>query len=106
MALSMRLSRGGSKKRPYYRIVIAQEDEYLFLSMAVSLTEDGNESADDLADYLVNEGEESDDDPEFEVSGSSTGGLWGFFPDDDEDFIGDLVPAGDEITFPVPDEDE
>lgn len=88
-----------------YRLVFAQEDEFLFVTMSISLSDDGDSSADDLAGYLVDDGEESRDDADFNEDGGSTGGLWGFFPDDDEDFLEGVVPAGDEITFPVPDDE-
>lgn len=90
----------------YYRLVIAQDDEYLFFAMALGFSGDDNSRADDLADYLVNDGEESGDDPEYNEDGGSTGGLWGYFPDDDSDIVDGLVPGGDEITFPVPDDEE
>jgi hypothetical protein len=105
-AFSLEIADSASDSEGYYRLLFSQKDEYVFVAMALSLTEDGNASADDLADYLVNDGEASNDDPEFNEDGSSTGGLWGFFPDDDDDLLGDLIPAGDEITFPVPDEEE
>lgn len=88
-----------------YRMNIVRDDEYLLVTMAVSMTEDGNESAENLMDYMVNEGEPGGDE-EFEEDGGSTGGLWDLFPAGDEDYEG-LVPAGDQVVYPVPeDEDE
>jgi len=105
-AFAMTAASTTEESEGHYRIIIAQDDEYLFFSMAVSMTDDGNQTADDLADYMLNDGEEDGDDPDFDEDGGSSGGLWGFFPDDDEDFLESVVPAGDEITFPAPDEDE
>ena len=104
-AFSLEIADSSSDSEGYYRLVFSQEDEHLFVAMALSLSEDGNARADDLVDYLVNDGEESNDDPEYDEDGGSTGGLWGFFPDDDHDALQDLIPGGDEITFPVPDEE-
>jgi hypothetical protein len=105
-AFSLEIADSSSDSEGYYRLVFSQQDEHLFVAMALSLTEDGNTRADDLVDHLVNDGEAGNDEPEFDEFGGSTGGLWGFFPDDDDDLLADLIPGGDEITFPVPDEEE
>ena len=88
----------------YYRIAFAQDDEFVFVVTTVALTEGGIENNDDLLEHMVNDGEESDDDEEFVEEGGSTGGLWGYFPDDDHEALEELIPGGDEILFPIPDD--
>ena len=87
-----------------YRIAYAQEDEYLFAVITVATTEDGVTNNDVLLEYLVDEGDKGDD-VEFNADGGSTGGLWDFFPDDDNDALEGVIPSGDETLFPV-EEDE
>lgn len=88
-------------------VIVAREDEYLFLaaSVLIGADEESTGHAKDLLTYMVEEGEEGGD-TEFNEDGTSTGGLWDFFPDDDFDAVADLVPGGDEEIVPGGDEDE
>jgi hypothetical protein len=88
----------------YFRFVFAREDEYVFAVISVATTEDAASVGDSVLELIVDDGEMSGDDEEFVSDGTSTGGLWGFFPDNDHEVFGDLIPATDEILFPVPDE--
>lgn len=88
----------------YYRVAFAQDDEFVFVVITVAVSEGGIEHNDDLLDYMVNDGEQSDDDEEFLEAGGSTGGLWEIFPDEDHEAFEGLIPIGDEILFPIPDD--
>jgi hypothetical protein len=89
----------------YFRLAFAQEDAFILFGIGLSTTEAGVAGANSLLGYLVEDGEKSDEDDTFDAAGGSTGGLWGFFPDDDEPFLAGLIPASDEILYPVPEED-
>jgi hypothetical protein len=102
MAIDMETVEEGEES--FLRISIAQQDEYLLMAMTLGTTDDSTENNDALLEYLVDEGEAGGD-VEFDESGSSTGGLFDFFPDDDHESLGGLVVSTDQILFPVPDED-
>jgi len=88
----------------FFRIAFAREDAFIFAVITAAVTEGGIESNDSLLEFMVNDGEASDDAEEFAVGGGSTGGFWGFFPDDDHDGLNGLIPLGDENLFPVLDD--
>ena len=90
----------------FSRVTIAQDNEYVFLTVSISTTEDGAGKSEDVLKHLVNDGEASGDDVSFSSQGGSTGGLWGFFPADDADIFEGLIPGGDEILYPEPDDDD
>ena len=89
----------------YLRVVYVHEDEYLFTALAVSLTDEGLARADALIDSMVNEGQESDAEAEFDQAGGSSGGLWGFFPENDHESVRGFDAIEDKIIFPEPEED-
>jgi hypothetical protein len=86
----------------HLRFVLAREGRYLFLTYALAETGDEAAIADDLANYVVSEGEEQGDEAIFVADGASTGGLWGFMPPNDADLLGDLVPISDATLYPAP----
>ena len=88
----------------YFRLALAREGEYVFAVFSFATTEDELVGADSVLEHMVDDGEMSGDDEEFVTDGTSTGGLWGFLPDNDHEALKELIPASDEILFPVPDE--
>ncbi len=89
----------------FYRYVMVRDDNYYFLIIVAATSPDATSSGDSLAGYLVDEGETSTAEVSFNEDGTSTGGNWGFFPADDHESLGGLVPSVDEVLYPVPDED-
>lgn len=86
----------------HLRFVLAREGRYLFLTYALAETGDQAAIADDLAAYVVNEGEEQGDEAIFVANGGSTGGLWGFMPPAGAGLLNDLVPISDATLYPAP----
>jgi len=86
-------------------IELAREDNVLLVGVSVSMGEASDDAnpAHDLVEYMVEDGDEGGT-AEFNDDGSSTGGLWNYFPDDDFDAVADLIPGGDEQIYPT-DED-
>ena len=84
-------------------IEIVRDNEYLFMAASTVMGDASadNSGAEDLLGYMLDDGDKGGD-AEFNEDGGSTGGLWDFFPDDDFDAVADLVPAGDQQLFPVP----
>jgi len=84
----------------YFRYVIKEDDGFVFVTASATTDESSSGIADDLAGYM----EDQDDDMtglgEFNEDGTSTGGLWGFFPADDHELVADLSVAGDDIVYP------
>lgn len=90
------------EQETHLRFVLAREGRYLFLTYALADTGDLVTIADDLARYLVDEGEEQGDEAIYIAEGDSSGGLWGFMPAGDDSILGGLVPIADELLYPAP----
>ena len=89
------------EQETYLRFVLVREDRYLFLTYALASTDDEVTIANDLARYLVDDGEEQGDEAIFIAEGASSGGLWGFMPEGGNDLLGGLVPIADELLYPA-----
>lgn len=57
----------------------------------------------DLAVQIASDGQVSPDEPVFAEDGTSTGGLWGFMPDQGDPLLTGLVPWMDQVMYPTPD---
>lgn len=90
------------EQETYLRFVLVQEGQYVVLTYALATTSDEATIADDLAAYVVNDGEEQGDEAIYVAEGASSGGLWGFMPPDDNELLGDLVPISDQTLYPAP----
>ena len=92
-------------ERVYFKYVVAAEDEYVLVSISATTDEDASVIANDLIEYM----EDQDDDlsglGEFNEDGTSTGGLWDFFPAGDNELLEGLGGASDNVVYPV-EEDE
>lgn len=86
----------------YLRFVLAREGRYFFVTHALATTSDEAMIADDVARYIVNEGEEQGDEAIFVADGGSSGGLWGFMPPNDAALLNGLIPIADETLYPAP----
>ena len=86
----------------FFRFVLVHDGEYFFLTSALGDTSEHVTTADELARYLVEEGEKQGEEAVFVAEGASSGGLWGFMPDDDNVLLGELIPIFDETLFPAP----
>jgi len=85
----------------YLRFLLVQEGRYLFVVYTLATTSEEAAIADDLAQYLVDEGEEEGDEAIHVAEGGSTGGLWGFMPSDDTVLLRGLVPISDQTLYPA-----
>ena len=90
----------------HFRYAFVRSGALLFAGVGIALTEGGLDTADALLTAMVDDGEKGDAGVSFDDFGGSTGGLWGYFPDDDDDLLGELIPAGDQILYPAPDDDD
>ncbi len=89
-----------------YRYLVVQDDEYLLIAIAAGTTEDDVATVDDFAEAMVDNLDGQSGLGEVDDLGGSTGGLWEIFPDSDDEMFEGLVPLGDEVIYPEPDEDE
>jgi hypothetical protein len=89
----------------HFRYAFVRSGALLFVGIGIALSEGGLDTVDTLLEAMVDDGEKGDVDVSFDDFGGSTGGLWGFFPEDDDDLLGELIPAGDQILYPRPDDD-
>jgi hypothetical protein len=87
----------------YFYVAFAQDGEYVMMVVATGRSAEAFATTASFLAYLVEEGEASADAEAFMAEGGSTGGLWGFFPDDDNEALAGMMQYGDEIVFPVPD---
>ncbi|MDQ3443011.1 MAG: hypothetical protein M3490_05315 [Chloroflexota bacterium] len=102
LASAITLTTTTPDQETYLRFVLVQEGEYVFLTYALAETNDQVTIADDLAAYVVNDGEEQGDEAIYVAEGASTGGLWGFMPSDDNELLGGLIPISDQTLYPAP----
>lgn len=86
----------------WYRFVVVQEDIYTHLISALAGSEEPARQADELASYVVNEGEEEGSEAIFVAEGGSTGGLWALLPEAGHETLGNLVPIIDATIYPAP----
>ncbi len=86
----------------HLRFILVQEGRYLFVVYTLATTSEEAAIADNLAQYLVDEGEEEGDEAIHVAEGGSTGGLWGFMPPNGHDVLGGLVPVSDELLYAAP----
>ncbi|MBA3274433.1 MAG: hypothetical protein H0T72_01470 [Chloroflexia bacterium] len=101
VASAVTLTTTTPEQETYLRFVLAQEGQYVFLTYALATTSDEATIADDLAAYVVNDGEEQGDEAIYVAEGASTGGLWGFMPSDDTVLLRGLVPISDQTLYPA-----
>lgn len=89
-----------------------QRGEFVFVIAAVSglgpvetlpAPSDGPDPMLDLAVQIVSDGEASPDEPVFVENGTSTGGLWGFMPAQDDPLLMGLAPWMDQEPYPAQD---
>ena len=81
------------------RYVLALEGSTFFLTMAIANSNDNAQPANELAAWLVNEGEPGDDQILFDPTGLSSGGPWDYFPASDNPLLTGLVPISDEVLY-------
>ncbi|CAN5785538.1 hypothetical protein BH24CHL3_BH24CHL3_05310 [soil metagenome] len=88
----------------YIRYVFTQQDAYVFVAIIVTETEESSLDADALLALFVERTEEGHSGVgTHDAEGGSTDGLWAFYPDADHELWAGLIPAGDEVVFPVTD---
>jgi hypothetical protein len=98
------------------RYSFAQKDNYVFFAFAVSTNEESATVSDELLAAMADEDDHSglgdfdpeaglSDDPEATVPLAS-GGLWEFFPDDDDELFEGLILGGDEVLYPEQESEE
>lgn len=100
-ASALTLTTTTPEQETHLRFMIVREGRYLFITYALAETREQASSADALATYVVNEGEEQGDEAIYIAEGASSGGLWGFMPEDGSDLLGGLVPIADELLYPA-----
>ena len=88
----------------YIRYVFTQQVAYVFVAIIVTETEESSLDADALLALFVEQtGEGHSGVGTHDAEGGSTDGLWAFYPDADHELWAGLIPAGDEVVFPVTD---
>jgi hypothetical protein len=101
-ASAITLNTSTEDQETFFRFVLVHHGEYFFLTSALAATSDVVVVADELAAYLVNDGEDQGDEANFVAEGTSSGGLWGLMPTEDNELLGGLIPIFDETLFPAP----
>jgi hypothetical protein len=86
----------------WYRFVLVHEAEYFFVISALAEVPENVEIANDIATWVIDEGEPQGDQAIFVADGGSSGGLWGFLPTAGEPVLQDLIPVTDETLYPAP----
>lgn len=86
----------------WYRFVLVHEDEYFFVVSALAEVTENVEIANDIAAWVIEEGEVQGDQAIFVADGGSSGGLWGFLPAAGEPVLQMLIPVTDETIYPAP----
>ncbi len=86
------------------RVTFAREGNMLYLVFGIAMDPESANLATDILDHMVNEGEPGEGDGTFNEDGGSEGGLWDVFPADDHPALAGLIPSGDEIVYPAPEE--
>jgi hypothetical protein len=81
--------------------IVVQDSQYIFLTMAIANSEETAHPARELADWLVNHGAPGGQPVVFDATGRSSGGLWEMFPNRANRLLEGLVPASDEVLFPI-----
>lgn len=101
----------GSTSQTTLQYITVQRGEFVFVVSAMgrvgpveSLPEpgDGPNPMIDLAVQIASDGQVSPDEPVFAEDGTSTGGLWGFMPPEDDPLLMGLVPFTDQVLYPAP----
>ena len=88
----------------YVRYIFTQQDAYLFVAIIITETEESSLDADALLALFVEQTEEGHSGVgTHDAEGGSTDGLWAFYPEADHELWAGLIPAGDEVVFPVTD---
>lgn len=78
---------------------VFQKDNYIYVTTAIGVNTDVEQSAKDLGQQLLNnDGSGAGD---FKSDGTSTGGLWDKFPKADDALIANLITS-DQILYPEP----
>ncbi len=91
-------------ERAYFRYQVAEDDEYIFVSASAATDEAASKITDDLIEYMEDQDDDATGLGEFAEDGSSTGGLWEFFPSGDASILQGLSVSGDNIVYPEPDD--
>jgi hypothetical protein len=87
-----------------YRYVVVLREQYLIIAAAAGATLEDVAAAEALARWMTEEGTPGNEDETWEVSGTSTGGLWGFFPPDQHELLDGLSPINDDVLYPATDD--
>ena len=85
----------------YSRYLLVWDGESVFFNIIVGPSLEAISAVDLLMEYMVEEGEFSPEPEVFAADGTSTGGIWGFFPANDHPALTGLAPTSDQIEFPV-----
>lgn len=82
-------------------VIIAQQDEFAYLTIGAVIDGDAQEVTKGLTQALI-DNEAGDNAAAFSEDGTSTGGVWDKFPKADDELVADLT-AFDQQVYPAPD---
>jgi hypothetical protein len=85
----------------YSRYLLVWDGETVFFNIIVGPSLEAISAADLVMEYMVDEGGPSPEPETFAADGTSTGGIWGFFPANDHSSLNGLVPTTDQVQFPA-----
>jgi hypothetical protein len=100
-----------TSSRHWIEYATVQRDTYVILVSAIGFViqnapgaaeVDTSLPTEDIAIWIAANGAPSPDAPVFAEDGSSTGGLWGFMPENDDPMLMGLVSLTDVVIYPVP----
>lgn len=86
----------------WYRFVLVTRDEFFLVCSGLAGSEDEVLRTDDLARWMVDNGQEDGSEAIFVAEGGSTGGLWGFMPPKEIEVLSPLAPIFDQVLYPEP----
>ncbi len=79
---------------------VAREDNYLVITISSANSIDDTGIEQELAEAIVDNLDDQSGLGDVVEDGTSSGGLWDAFPDDDDDMFGDLIAGGDSVIYP------
>ncbi len=88
-------------ERVYFKYAVSVEDEYVLVAISATTDEAASGIANDLIEYMEDQDDDLSGPGEFNEDGTSTGGLWDFFPAEDNSLLEGLGGASDNMVYPV-----
>lgn len=85
----------------FFRYAFTQQGSYVFMVIAFAGSGEAVGKADALLVHLGNQDADFSGLGDHLPDGGSTGGLWQFFPEADDDLVSGFLPAGDTVEFPI-----